>query len=525
VFAVIHIPDFSLQSLLRADPRLHTRAVVLLDDSGTKGRISQMTPAARAAGVTEGMSPTQAMARSAGLVVKARSLILEKTAGEIMLQCAYAVSPSIEATAPGVCTLDLDRLKSPIDEAFGRVILELLTPFDLRAQIGIADTPDLAFQAARSASPIRMVHERQQFLASVPLESLEPPAAMLGVLRNWGLRTLGDFIRLGREPIAERLGAEGLEWFERASARSIRPLRLILPPESYEEAIEFEHEIESLEPLLFLVRRFLDQICRRLELSGSVVEQINLRLDLASGDSYQQPFRIPSPTGQADILFRVVHTHLENLTLAHPIVALWINAKPCHPKHHQFGLFETSLRDPNHFYETVARLNALLGPGRVGTPVARETHQPDAFDMEAVRFSDAPTKAEAEKRLPPAGLILRRLRPAVPVLVELRNQRPVLLAVAPHAIPDAQASLIPAGEAERRHVRSPSSTVALLRRIGLRPHGSTRIETAQGPWRSSGNWWDKQRWERDEWDVQTQDGLLYRLSRQNSNWFVEGVYD
>ena len=158
VFAVIHIPDFSLQSLLRADPQLHTRAVVVLDDSGTKGRISQMTPTARAAGVTEGMSPTQAMARSAGLVVKARSLILEKTAGEIMLQCAYAVSPSIEATAPGVCTLDLERIKSPIDEGFGRVILELLRPFDLRAQIGIADTPDLAFQAARSASPVRMVH-------------------------------------------------------------------------------------------------------------------------------------------------------------------------------------------------------------------------------------------------------------------------------------------------------------------------------------------------------------------------------
>jgi len=54
-------------------------------------------------------------------------------------------------------------------------------------------------------------------------------------------------------------------------------------------------------------------------------------------------------------------------------------------------------------------------------------------------------------------------------------------------------------------------------------HG--RIQRTDGPWRSSGQWWDNQTWQRDEWDVQTASGQLYRLYREEQNWFVEGIYD
>jgi protein ImuB len=51
------------------------------------------------------------------------------------------------------------------------------------------------------------------------------------------------------------------------------------------------------------------------------------------------------------------------------------------------------------------------------------------------------------------------------------------------------------------------------------------ITKARGPWRISGNWWDNQTWARDEWDIQTRDGVAYRLALQNQDWFVEGIYD
>ncbi len=51
------------------------------------------------------------------------------------------------------------------------------------------------------------------------------------------------------------------------------------------------------------------------------------------------------------------------------------------------------------------------------------------------------------------------------------------------------------------------------------------MRAARGPWRSSGNWWDNNGWSRNEWDVETDDGALYRLFEENNGWYVDGIYD
>jgi protein ImuB len=46
-----------------------------------------------------------------------------------------------------------------------------------------------------------------------------------------------------------------------------------------------------------------------------------------------------------------------------------------------------------------------------------------------------------------------------------------------------------------------------------------------GPWRTSGDWWTTDPWQRDEWDIALSDGALYRLCCSPCGWFVEGSYD
>jgi protein ImuB len=489
MFAVIHIPDFQLQAALRLEPELHRRPVVLLEDTPVKPVVFQLTDAAREAGVCRGQTTTQAMARCREVIVKTRARAREDTVTAMLLQCAYGFSPAIEATAEGVCTLDLKGLSTADDpEKWAIVLLDSLRQLQLRAQIGVAETPHLALLAAKQARPFLFAQNADFFVSALPLEVLGPSAAMLEILEMWGIRTIGAFLQIGKENLAERLGPEAVDLFDSASSRQIRPLNLVVPAETFEEAMDFEQPVESLEPLLFVLRRFIEQLVCRLEMFYLVAADLQLRLGLASGDPYERLFVIPSPTRDVETLFRMLQTHLENVRTDAPISSLKLGARPGQAANYQFGLFNAALRDPNQFHETLARLSALLGTDRVGTPHLLETHRPDSFrmDLEGLTTPRDEDLSIPQTQEPSIGLALRRFRPPLPAIVEMRAEKPSLLRSAAFTGP---------------------------------------IAGVRGPWRISGQWWDRQAWSRDEWDIQTGDGGLFRLARQEEQWFVDGIFD
>ena len=215
---------------------------------------------------------------------------------------------------------------------------------------------------------------------------------IFAILHKWGIHTLGQLAALDKEQLGARLGPEAIRMWERANGRSNRLLKLIRPPESFQESFEFEREIETAEPLLFMLRRFLEQLAVRLAASYLVAKELTLRITFANSrqdepavagkQSYERVFKIPQPTNDVDLLFRMLQTHLENFRSEHPIVAVALSAEPIKPAGEQFGLFETTLRNPHQLSETLARLTALLGGDRIGTPVLEETHRPDAFRMQ-----------------------------------------------------------------------------------------------------------------------------------------------
>ncbi len=495
MFAVIFIPNFSLQAVLRHEPESRERAVALVDPELPKPILVQLTAAARARGVCEGLTPSQAMARCAELVIKPRSRAQEESATEVLLQTAYAFSPNIEFTAPGVCTMELKGLRlsshgEAVEQWAGKVI-EVLEQFFLEAKVGFGATPELALLAARAAEPIlRLGNTIDESVESFPVASLEPSPEILEILRRWGIRTIGELLALGKDNIAERLGPEAVELFDRVSPDSPRPLKLITPAEEFAEQVEFEHEIETTEPLLFVLRRFTEQLSRRLELIYLVVSEFHLRLGLASGVKYERVFKIPAPTGKIEILFRMLQTHLETVRTDSPITSLRLAARPAKAEAQQFGLFESTLRDPNQFAETLARLAGLCGSENIGTPKLIPSYKPDSFRITVPEFDNSSDShrrvVEASRGEDHIGLQLRRFRPPLSSHVEFREGKPALLRSQVFAGP---------------------------------------IVEMRGPFRSSGNWWDNGQWAREEWDVETSNGSLFRIFRSSDGCFVEGVYD
>ena len=220
MFAVIYVPDFYLQAALRMELRNHP--VGLIDATELNPTILQLTQSARDAGVHPGMTVTQAMARCPKILIKTRSPVQERAANAALLDCAWAFSPAVEATADGVCTLDLQGHRQFANLEFR--ILECLLRLRLAGEVGIAENPLLAWHAARAARPCMVVKDAPEFLKALPIDSVEPTAELRMILKKWGIHTLGEFLALGRSALAERLGPESLELFDRASANATRPL-------------------------------------------------------------------------------------------------------------------------------------------------------------------------------------------------------------------------------------------------------------------------------------------------------------
>jgi len=468
---------------MRHRPELVGKPVALVDAAMTKPSVVEVNFCARRLAVEMGMTPTQALARCAELNLLSPSPSQERSACDVLLQTAETLSPFLELTMRGVVTIEL-----PIERVFGEDelterLIDPLRSLGMETQVGVAGTPDLALLAARVATPAKIVVESAEFLAPLPIASLEPSKLLADILDSWGIRTIGQFRALPAGQTWERLGPEAVALGQRARGGCLRPLRLVKPPEFFIESIDLEYAVETLEPLLFLLRRFLEQITTRLIRTWMVVGKMRLILRFDQSEPVSRLFSIPQPTCDVDLLFRLLHTYLEGFTADSSVVGLELAAEPVRPLIQQRGLLDRGLRDPHQFAETLARLQALLGTDEVGRPQLELSHHPDAF---AVRPYDpeaaAPDNTGQEILL---GVPWLRFRPPVPARVILEAAKPFFLC-------------------------SSLSTGPI--------HGS------RGPWRLAGHWWQEDKhWAREEWDIETADGV-YRLIQSDSQWYLDGVY-
>ena len=110
------------------------------------------------------------------------------------------------------------------------------------------------------------------------LRSQHSTAQILDILHKWGIHTLGQVAALNKEELRNRLGPDAVRLWERANGTATRLLKLVQPPETFIESYEFDHEIETAEPLLFILRRFLEQLALRLSSIYLVARELTLTI-------------------------------------------------------------------------------------------------------------------------------------------------------------------------------------------------------------------------------------------------------
>lgn len=553
--ACLRVPLFPLAARLRCEPELIDEALAVLEGEGDRARIVAATRTVRRAGIRPGMTLPQARALMPKLVARSRDPESERAAQESLLEVAESFSPRIEDGGEGIAYIDLEGMerhfataaeagsasagdddngtgdpgidspRAPAERAAGEAMIAAARAAGLPVWVGIAGSKLAARIAAEEGGSPTVVPPREEarFLAPLPLHRLAPEVRVATTLARWGIRSVGELARLSPAEVASRLGAAGRELHATARGLDPRPLTPREPPPVFREGMDLEWPLVALEPFLFVARAALERLCRRLEATGLGCLRLELGLRLEPDGHDERAITLPAPSRDPKTLLTLVRLDLEGRPPGAPVAGFAFTAHPDEPRTAQLSLLGPEALAPDRLAATVARLFALLGPGRVGSPRPVDGHRPESFALVPYAPPPPPT-TRCEPRRGLGLLTVRVLRPRVAVEVLVAGSG------AGGAAADEVAEPEPIyGEAGGRDPHLARLRLLSVRSLdpGRGPRIEGRVRVASGPWRMEEGWWAENPVERDYWDVELAGGSLYRLfrDRRDGEWYVDGIYD
>jgi protein ImuB len=494
LYACVRAAEFPAQALLRLRTDLETQPIAVLDGPALQQTVCSLNRHASRRGAVLGMTRLEAEGMS-GLQLLPRSVEVETAAHAVLLECAAKFSPRIEDASDGTgCALVLDiagteRLFGPPEKLAQRLRDEMATA-GFRVSIATSANFHAARIKATAARGITIIPagEEAHALEKLPIASLALTEEHKETFALWGIRTLGELGALPEVELVKRLGAAASDWRAMAHGSARHTFQPIEPEFALKEFYDFETPLEQIDSLLFIGARLIDCLVARAVGRALSLASLSVDMELEGGQSHHLAIHPAVPTVDRKFLLKLLQLEMG----AHPplaaVVSLTLTAEAGQSSKMQLGLFAPQTPEPSRLDVTLARLKAIVGEDRVGTPLLEDTHRPGSFQMEGFQVDAKPAAQKVEC----PRMALRRVRPPHPIQVALHAMKPV-------AFRD----------------------------------GDSRFEiaAAYGPWRTSGCWWSQDGWDTEEWDALAASrngeafGCLLVLDRLRNEWRLEAFYD
>jgi protein ImuB len=329
-WACILLPQLALDHALRQrdDPHM---PLALLAGPANRRVIQALNPAARELGLRAGMLLSTAQLLSRDFATADYDLAAIAHCQAFLASWAYRFSSQVSLRYPRALLLEVQSSLAlfgpwPRLEARLREELELL---GYQRRIVLAPNPAAARALANVHDGLAVADETTlaQTIGRLPVQRAGLGRDEAEALLRMGLRRLDAVLRLPRETLARRFPASLLEHLDRLLGRRPLALDFYLPPDEFSTRIELNFEVQSHQALLFPLRRVISDLAAYLAGRDSGVQRFTLMLEHRSGVPTGLNVGLLAAEREADRLFELTRTRLEQLQLPAPVLALHLHAR------------------------------------------------------------------------------------------------------------------------------------------------------------------------------------------------------
>ena len=281
--------------------------------------------AARSAGIESGAKLSAALALAASLQAFERAPRFERVLLESLAGWAQALTSVVSLEPPDSLLLEvsgsiklfrsLDAIKTKLGNELGRRRLEF--------RLCLAPTATAALWLARAASAdVLTLHELAGCLGALSLQFTRWPQPAQALLRDLGVRTIGECMRLPRDGFARRVGVTYLRELDRALGRSFDLRAEFKAPESWSARVELFEESADSAVFLEAIEQLLDELVVELRTRQAQIGQLQLEFEHLHRPPTVESFDLLESTHERDRLLRLLQDRLERSALPVPAIAL-----------------------------------------------------------------------------------------------------------------------------------------------------------------------------------------------------------
>ena len=381
--AAVNLHALSLQVLYQRHPAWRYAPTVILDREDANGEVLLLNRQAKQHGIVAGMRYATALALTHELRAVAW-MPLTSTLNQLR-PLLNRFSPAIETLEPaGLFLLNatgLHRLYRSLTDWADALHQQL-------HQVGFVATIVIGFRRffvqtiARSSRQRTVILQspldEQRRLAALPLSALPLPAAMVTLLHQLEMQTVGDFLKRPADTIFHRWGHDLYQLHRQASGLIVQPLQSdpTSPPLQVERWLD---ESESdLTRLLFMLKQDLDPLLKQASSQGEAVRALQLVLRFPKTETIHV-IEPAHPTLDNQLLLDLVRLRLATQSMTIDLVGYRLSLDRQRIAYTQETLFATRpKRDKRAALQALARLRAEWGDQTIRRAQLSDGHLPEA---------------------------------------------------------------------------------------------------------------------------------------------------